>query len=166
MCDTRQRILFAECQPLALGKGWRPSALGRPLTALCRDPLCRVFDTRQTSLCRVSSCAECPSLGKDPHCRESSFTECGTRQSLLCRVPDKRHSAKIATLGKALDSGSDAYNNLWSYRLIILELPSIHNLMFWFIEAQYKRLGQESCQLLAWEQYIGIFDILTLKVHG
>jgi hypothetical protein len=27
--------------------------------------------------------------------------------SLLCRVPDKRHSTKIATLDKALDSGSE-----------------------------------------------------------
>jgi hypothetical protein len=35
------------------------------------------------------------------------FAECGTRQSLLCRVPDKRHSAKRPTLGKASDSGSD-----------------------------------------------------------
>jgi hypothetical protein len=52
------------------------------------------------------SCAECPALGKEPLCREASFTECGTRQSLLCRVPDKKHSAKIATLGKDLDSGS------------------------------------------------------------
>jgi hypothetical protein len=36
-----------------------------------------------------------------------NFTECGTRQSLLCRVPDKRHSAKKTTLGKASDSGSE-----------------------------------------------------------
>jgi hypothetical protein len=35
-----------------------------------------------------------------------TFTECGSRQSLLCRVPDKRHSAKRPTLGKASDSGS------------------------------------------------------------
>jgi hypothetical protein len=35
---TLQRRLFAECQPLALGKDRRPSALGRPLTALCRAP--------------------------------------------------------------------------------------------------------------------------------
>jgi hypothetical protein len=70
-----------------------------------------VFDTRQTSLCRVSFCAECPALGKESRCRESSFTECGTRQILLCRVPDKRHSTKIATLGKALDSGSDYRSN-------------------------------------------------------
>jgi hypothetical protein len=54
--------------------------------------------------------AECPALGKEPRCREYSFTECGTRQSLLCRVPDKRHSAKISTLGKALDSGSEGWD--------------------------------------------------------
>jgi hypothetical protein len=35
-----------------------------------------------------------------------NFTECGTRQIFLCRVPDKRHSAKKPTLGKASDSGS------------------------------------------------------------
>jgi ribosomal protein S17 len=63
LCGTRQRSLFAECQPLALGKDWRLSALGRPLTALCREPplpsvwhsanlslpsavLCRLFSTR------------------------------------------------------------------------------------------------------------------------
>jgi hypothetical protein len=28
-------------------------------------------------------------------------------KSLLCRVPDKRHSAKRPTLGKASDSGSE-----------------------------------------------------------
>jgi hypothetical protein len=50
--------------------------------------------------------AECPALGKEARCREPNFTECGSRQSLLCRVPDKRHSAKKSTLGKASDSGS------------------------------------------------------------
>ena len=74
--DTRQSMLcrvptlrhsvqnlFAESQRLALGKDWRPSALGRPLTAVCREPplpsvwrsaklslpsvvLCRVFSSR------------------------------------------------------------------------------------------------------------------------
>jgi hypothetical protein len=34
------------------------------------------------------------------------FAECGSQQSLLCRVPDKRHSAKRPTLGKASDFGS------------------------------------------------------------
>jgi hypothetical protein len=55
----------------------------------------------------VPTCAECLALGKGALCREPNFTECGTRQSLLCRVPDKRHSAKNTTLGKASDSGSD-----------------------------------------------------------
>jgi hypothetical protein len=99
---TLGKAAFAECQPLALGKDWRPSALGQPLTAFCR-----VFDTRQTCLCRVRSCVECPALGKGALCREPNFTECGTRQSLICRVPDKRHSTKNPTLGKASDSGSD-----------------------------------------------------------
>jgi hypothetical protein len=52
-------------------------------------------------------CAECSALGKGALCREPNFAECGTRQIFLCRVPDKRHSAKNATLGKACDSGSD-----------------------------------------------------------
>jgi hypothetical protein len=62
--------------------------------------------TRQTCLCRVPTCAECLALGKGALCREPNFTECDTRQSRLCRVPDKRHSAKNTTLGKASDSGS------------------------------------------------------------
>jgi hypothetical protein len=97
---TRQRSHFAECQSSALGKGWRPSALGRPLTAVCRAP-------SLPCLCRVWSCAECPALGKEARYRDPNFAECGSRQSLLCWVPDKRHSAKNPTLGKALDSSSE-----------------------------------------------------------
>jgi hypothetical protein len=94
---TRQRRLFAECQPSALGKDF------------AERHICRVFHTRQTCLCRVGSCAECPALGKEARCREPIFTKCGSRQILLCRVPDKRHSAKRPTLGKASDSGSVTY---------------------------------------------------------
>jgi hypothetical protein len=57
-------------------------------------------------------CAECSALGKGSLCREPIVAECGTRQSFLCRVPDKRHSTKNATLGKACDSGSDGYINI------------------------------------------------------
>jgi hypothetical protein len=60
----------------------------------------------------VLSCAECPTLGKEAHCREPNFTECGSRQSLLCRVPNKRHSAKRPTLGKASDSGSEYFRSI------------------------------------------------------
>jgi hypothetical protein len=85
---------------------WRPFA---------ESPLCRVFDTRQRSLCRVGPGAECPALGKEALCREPNFTEGGARQSCLCRVSDKRHSAKRPTLGKASDSGSDSFSSpsLW-----------------------------------------------------
>jgi hypothetical protein len=57
---TRQRSLFAECQSSALGKDWRPSVLGRPLTALCRGlSLPSVWHSANMSLpsvvlCRVS----------------------------------------------------------------------------------------------------------------
>jgi hypothetical protein len=34
------------------------------------------------------------------------FAECGSWQSLLYRVPDKKHSAKSLSLGKGPDSGS------------------------------------------------------------
>jgi hypothetical protein len=54
----------------------------------------------------VWSCAECPALGKLARYREPYFAECGSRQSPLCRVPDKKHSAKTPTLGKGPDSGS------------------------------------------------------------
>jgi hypothetical protein len=39
-------------------------------------------------------------LGKD------GFAECGARQRRLCRVPDKKHSAKTLALGKEPNSGS------------------------------------------------------------
>jgi hypothetical protein len=34
------------------------------------------------------------------------FAECRARQSFLCRVPNKKHSAKPPALGKGPDSGS------------------------------------------------------------
>jgi hypothetical protein len=64
----------------------------------------------------VCSCAECPTLGKSARYREPDFAECGSRQSLLCRVPDKRHSAKSPTLGKVPDSGSDVF---WSVEILV-----------------------------------------------
>jgi hypothetical protein len=60
----------------------------RLLTALCRAP------HSPRCLCRVYFCAESPALDKRDLYREHDFVECGIRQSLLCRVPDKKHSAK------------------------------------------------------------------------
>jgi hypothetical protein len=56
--------------------------------------LCRVFDTPQNCLCRVSSCAESSALGKRGRYREQNFAECDTRQRLFCRVSDRKYSAK------------------------------------------------------------------------
>jgi hypothetical protein len=67
-----------------------------------------VLDPRQRSLCRVLDCAECPTLGKLALYRAQDVAECRTRQSLFCRVPDKKHSAKPSALGKSANSGSDA----------------------------------------------------------
>jgi hypothetical protein len=54
----------------------------------------RAFDTRQRGVCRVSIYAECPTLDKRGRYLECDFAECGTRQIVLCRVPDKKHSTK------------------------------------------------------------------------
>jgi hypothetical protein len=88
-----------------------------------------VFDTWQTRLCRVLSSAECSALGKESLCREPDFTECGSRQSLLCRVPDKRHSAKNPTLGKDSDSGS-------AYLFTECDLQNNHKSTHYFCKLQ------------------------------
>jgi hypothetical protein len=123
--DTRQSLL-PSAYYLALGKeDSLPSANrwlstktdGRQLwdgrwRLFAESPLCRVFDNRQMCLYRVWTCAECPALGKEALCREPNVTEGGSRQSRLCRVPDKRHSAKRPTLDKASDSGSERCKRL------------------------------------------------------
>jgi hypothetical protein len=67
---------------------------------------------------RVSGYVECATLGKGGRYGESSFTECGTRQRMLCRVPDKRHSTKRRALGKEPDSGRVCHQ---LYKNIFLE---------------------------------------------
>jgi hypothetical protein len=110
--DTRQRVLCRVptswhsakktlCRVPTHGSRQRLTAVSSRTAAEALTALCRVFNTRETCLCRVGSYAECPALGKETRCREPNFIECGSRQSLLCRVPDKRHSAKRSTLGKA-----------------------------------------------------------------
>jgi hypothetical protein len=46
---------------------------------------------------------------KKSHCyyRECKFDKCGTRQRILCRVPNKKHSAKRRAFGKEPNSNSD-----------------------------------------------------------
>jgi hypothetical protein len=78
----------------------------RPRRPFAERHLCWVFASRQSSICRVFLCAECPALGKQAIYRAQDFAECNSRQSLLCRVLDKKHSAKRLALGKGPDSGS------------------------------------------------------------
>ena len=95
--DTRQRINDG-CRPLTA------AALCRVLLFDTRQTwhlpsviLCRVFGTRQITFLSSASClpsAFSLALGKQP----------------LCRVPDKKHSAKSETLGKEAVSDSALIN--------------------------------------------------------
>jgi hypothetical protein len=68
---------------------------------------CCIFDTRQrNSLPSVKN----KTLGKELLRRVFSFTEgfcVALGKELLCRVPEKKHSAKYLALGKEPNSGSD-----------------------------------------------------------
>ena len=122
------KCLFAECQKKALAK----DAFCRvPKNKLGKMPLCRLSKkgTRQRRILQSAifwhsaKClfAECQkkALGKDAFCRVSKngtrqntslpSVEKNTRQSHLCRVPDKIHSAKLPALCKVPVSSSDTY---------------------------------------------------------
>jgi hypothetical protein len=68
---------------------------------------CYIFDTRQrSSLSSVKN----KTLGKELLRRVFSFTEgffVTLGKELLCRVPEKKHSAKYLVLGKEPNSGSE-----------------------------------------------------------
>ena len=120
--DTRQRLTavsFGTAADGHLPRAPLPSVWHSTKLSLPSIVLCRVFSSRQSTVCRVPN-----------------FTECGTRQSFLCRVPDKRHSAKKPTLGKASDSGSGCFFHhattfmstcdVWCFNLIpLLSIGSI-----------------------------------------
>jgi hypothetical protein len=119
--DTRQRMLCRVstmwhlvkktlCRVPAVGSRQRLTAVSSRTAA--DGPLPRAPFAECLTLGKLvfAECRPVPSVQhsvKGALCREPNFTECGTRQSLLCRVPDKRHSAKNTTLGKASDSGSE-----------------------------------------------------------
>jgi hypothetical protein len=76
--------------------------------ALCRTPyLQSVCRSAKQSLPSVSLCRVSCTRYKQALYRAQDFAECGARQSLICRVPDKKHLAKPPALGKDPDSGSD-----------------------------------------------------------
>jgi hypothetical protein len=55
----------------------------------------------------VFSCVETTALGKRGRYREQNFVVYGTRQRLICRVPEKKYSVKYRALGKDQYFGSD-----------------------------------------------------------
>jgi hypothetical protein len=77
-----------------------------PLTTLCQAP--PSSSVRHSAKASLPSVFLCPTLDKWARYREQDFAECGARQRLLCRVPDKKHLAKRRALGKGSDSGSDS----------------------------------------------------------
>ena len=109
---TRQRRILPSAKKIALGKmplcrvskkrhSARRILLSAKKMALGKIHLCRVPEkgTRQRLIL--------PSAEKK-HSAKSSLpsAEKNTRQSRLCRVPDKIHSAKLPALGKVPVSGS------------------------------------------------------------
>jgi hypothetical protein len=116
--DTRQSVL---CRVPTLASRQRLTAVSFRTATDGPLPSATFAECRQTCLCRVGSYVECPALGKEARCREPNFTECGSQQSLLCRVPDKRHSAKRPTLGKASDSGSRPSTSPWAALVLFVE---------------------------------------------
>jgi hypothetical protein len=114
LCGTRQRSLFAECQPMALGKEASLPSASRWLSAktngrqlwdgrwrpFAESPLCWVFDTRQTCLCRVPPCAECSALGKELFAESLTLPSAALDKSFFVECPTKdtrqriQHSAK------------------------------------------------------------------------
>ena len=112
-----KKIWFAECPKITLGKSPLCRVSGEDTRQRVNDggPLpsvlvCRVPDTRQTwslssvIVCRVLGTRQTTSL-PSASSLPSAFSLALGRQP-LCRVPDKKHSAKSGTLGKEAVSGS------------------------------------------------------------
>ena len=114
--NAHGKCLFAECQKKALGKDafcrvpkngtWQNTSLsGARKKALGKDAFCRVpkMALGKIHLCRV--------LKKHSAKPSLPSAEKNTRQSRLCRVPNKIHSAKLPALGKVPASDSVSNEN-------------------------------------------------------
>jgi hypothetical protein len=111
-----KKICFAECPQKALGNSL-PSASYLTLDKeYALSSVCFRISAK-TNGCQLQTAAngplpravfvECLTLGKLSRYRAQDFAEGDTRQSSLCRVPDKKHLAKTTTLDKGSDSDSD-----------------------------------------------------------
>jgi hypothetical protein len=134
--NTRHSAKNPLCRVPVLGSRQRLTAVSFRTAA--NGPLPSAFFAECLTLgkhvfAECGSCAECPALDKEARYREPNFAECGSRQILLCRVPDKRHSAKRPTLGKASDSGSVSpltlmyYLYIYTCTIYYIEFSSVNN---------------------------------------
>jgi hypothetical protein len=129
--DTRQRHSLPSASYLTLGKEsalpsvcFRLSAKtnGRQLQTAANGPLPRAVFAECLPLGKelFAECFAVPSALHSVNCLVTErrtlprvtlgkvvFAEGDTRQSSLCRVPDKKHSTKTPALGKDPDSGSE-----------------------------------------------------------
>jgi hypothetical protein len=114
LCDTRYRASLpranswhsAKTNGRQLWDGrWRPFA---------ESPLCRVFDTRQSCLCRVPFCTECSALGK------ARFAECLTVPSAAL---GKAFCAECPTKGTRQRSPHSAKPRI----PVVADIPVLHS---------------------------------------
>jgi hypothetical protein len=116
LCDTRYRT------SLPRANGWHSAKTnGRQLwdgrwRPFAESPLCRVFDTRQSCLCRVSFYAECSALGK------ARFAECLTVPSAAL---SKAFFAECPTKGTRQRSPHSA-----KPRIPVVRAPSLSTSLF------------------------------------
>jgi hypothetical protein len=138
--EKKFKIYFAECPKKTLGKacsaGVSRLTLGKEaslpsVNSRCSAKITTVSYRRLlTVICRASLfdeclalgkdlylCTESPALGKRARYREQDFAECSTRQRRLCRVPDKKHSAKrriSVVSGRHDDNNPSDKGSQWS----------------------------------------------------
>jgi hypothetical protein len=116
----------------------------------------RVFDTPQRGRCRVSAYAECRTLGKRCRCRDCFIVECGTRQIILCRVPDKKHSTKRRALSKGLDYGSEGVSSV--FRKIFVPIICI-SFIQGHIDMLRTSLGGRKPEGIGWAKFFFLLKI-------
>jgi hypothetical protein len=102
------------------------SALGKEVFAECISVPIVLHSVNEL----VTESRTLPSAALD----KGFIAECGSRQSLHCRVPDKKHSAKRLALGKDPDSSSN-----WCICLFFFSIRRIQESLWAIAFAQERR---------------------------